>query len=162
MAYWVVIANRSFAEIFEIIGSGKQIKPVYRLEFPEGREKSFDILSDRPGRSFNSVGANRHALGTAVDPHAHEQQVFAKQIAEMLRKAREKNEFSELSIIAPPEFLGALRAVLSDHVIKTIKKEVRKDVPLDLSEHQRVEHIRKHLELSKPIYEPPTEVSQKP
>ncbi len=146
-ASWVMVANSSSADIFAI-NNGHDMERIYHIDFPDGREKSGKILSDRPGRSFDRRGGNRHALGTEVDVHMHEQQIFARQLAELLHKAKCDNEFSKLALIAPPQFLGELRNMLSDLVKKSIYKEINKDIPAARSEQERKDSICKFLELT--------------
>lgn len=154
MGLWVLVSNSSYAEIYSI--KGKEITLVQALDHPEGRLKSGEILSDRPGRSFEGrgrggagIGGSRHALGSEVDVHMHEQQVFAKQIADVLQKEKSANKFDQLDIIAPPQFLGELRIILSDSVKKSIKKEINKEIPTTLSPQERIEWLCRFLELPK-------------
>lgn len=79
------------------------------LEHPEGRLKPQFIDADRPGRSFESAGAKRHAMSREVDPKKHVAIAFAKQVAERLESARIHGEMDRLILIAAPEFLGLLR-----------------------------------------------------
>lgn len=152
MSLWVLVANSSLAEIFSV--NGKEIKLVQRLENPSGRQKSGEILTDRPGRSFEGRGrggagsqGSRHALGTEIDVHLHEMQIFAHKLADILRKEKSLNSFDKLDIIAPPQFLGELRAILSDPIKKCISKEINKEIPATLSEHEKMDSIRKFLDL---------------
>src|SRR4051812_46971600 len=113
MKRWVVVANSSYAEIFE--WSGKQLKKVDLIDFPEGRLKGSAIVSDRPGRGFERSGlGNRHALSSETDPHLHEQEIFAHKLVDFLKKALNKNEFKDLTFVMPPDFLGLVRLVLPD------------------------------------------------
>lgn len=155
MSYWILVANSSFAQIFEVAKRGVELKEVHRIDFPEGRERSGEILSDRAGRTFQSMGdGTRSALGTEINPHLHEQQVFAHKIGEYLQKAQAKHAFEKLAIIAPPQFLGLLRNVLPERVTRSVIQEVHKEVPNDLKEGTRLEMIRNFLDLEHPSYTP--------
>lgn len=144
---WVVVANRSFAKIYEVKGLGREIKEIHYLENPDGRKKGSEIVSDRPGRAFDRMGGGRHALQTKVDIHEHEQQVFAHKIGAVLKAGLDKQEFDKLSIIAPSHFLGDVKQVLPNPVLKTIFKEVSKDLPEELNEQDRISLISKYLDL---------------
>lgn len=152
MVAWILVANSSYAEIYSV--QGKDIKLVQQLDNPSGRQKSGEILTDRPGRSFEGRGragagsqGSRHALGSEVDVHTHEQQLFAHKLSDLLHKEKSLNAFEKLHVIAPPQFLGELRTVLSDNVKKSIDKEINKEIPSALSQHEKVESIRKFLDL---------------
>jgi protein required for attachment to host cells len=142
---WILVANSSYAQIFSQEQTGKEMKVVHDIENPDGRLKNGEILTDRPGRAFNRLGGARHALGSVVDPHTHEQQIFAKKLATILEKALLTREFETLVIIAPPQFLGELRNSLSEAVKKSIRKEVKKDLPDSLYENDRKESILKYI-----------------
>lgn len=144
---WILAANSSFAKIFEVKGHGRQIKEIRHLDFPGGRAKGTDINSDRPGRAFDSMGKSRHSLSTEVNLHEHENQVFAKQIAEILRIGHENNSFDQLALVAPPHFLGELKLAVSNGVKKSIIKEINKDLPEHLSEKDRLDHLANYLDL---------------
>lgn len=144
---WILIANSSYAKLFEVKGHGRHIKEIQHIENPEGRMKSGDLLSDRPGRTFDRMGAGRHALGTEVDPHAHELQVFAGKLAHLLYEANVNHSYDELGIVAPPQFLGVLNQSLDEGVRKSVFKEVNKDLPAHLSEQERIKHLCEYFEL---------------
>lgn len=144
---WVLIANQSFAKIYEVKGHGRNIVEVWHLENPDGRKKGSEILSDRPGRAFDRMGVGRHSLQTKVDVHEHEQQVFAQKISTFLQSGLDKKAFDHLALIAPPHFLGDLKLALSSHLLASINKEVNKDLPEHLSEPERIEMMSKYLDL---------------
>jgi protein required for attachment to host cells len=144
---WVIMANNSFAKIFEVRGYGKHIKEIQHIDNPVGRMKPREILQDRPGRAFDRVGAARHALGTEIDVKSHEQKIFASKLAETLKEGRANHSFNELVLIAPPQFLGELKLALDDQVKKSISKEIDKDLPIHLSEKERIESLCRYLDL---------------
>lgn len=144
---WIVTANSSYAKIFEATGHGRQISEIQHIDFPDGRLKSGEVDTDRPGRSFDSLGKGRHAYSSAVNVHTHENKIFASQIGEILQKAHEDRRFNELALIAPPHFLGELKLAISNGLKKSIVKEVDKDLPEYLSEKERIDHISNYLDL---------------
>lgn len=144
---WIVAANSSYAKIFEVKGHGRQIIEVKHLDFPEGRLKSSEVGSDRPGRAFDKFGAGRHAHSPEVSYHEHEQQVFSHKIASILHEAHEQKTFDELALVAPAHFLGYLKQAISNSVKKCIFKEVHKDLPEGLDGRERIDHLCKYLDL---------------
>jgi protein required for attachment to host cells len=105
---------------------------VFENDNPPTREQG----TDKPGRSFASVGNRRSAMDQA-DWHELEEQRFAKQIADTLQVlVREKN-IAALVIAAPPKILAGLRKSMHQEVEKVIIAEVDKDLtnqPVDAIE----------------------------
>lgn len=96
---------------------------VFENDNPPTREQG----TDRPGRSFASVGARRSAMEEA-DIHAIEEQRFAKGLAaELETLVREKN-VTALVIAAPPRTLAELRKSMHEEVKKRVIAEVDKDL----------------------------------
>ncbi len=125
---WVVVAESSRARIFQAESRLKPMKEIEGLAHPESRARVLDINADNAGRAFDSAGQGRHAMENEVDPKKHEAEMFAKQIADHLDKARAKGEFEALIVIAPPEFLGLLRKHVNPVTTKTMAKAVSKNL----------------------------------
>jgi protein required for attachment to host cells len=105
---------------------------VFENDNPPTREQG----TDKPGRSFASVGSRRSAMDQA-DWHELEEQRFAKDIADTLQVlVREKN-IEALVIAAPPKILAGLRKSMHQEVEKVIIAELDKDLtnqPVDAIE----------------------------
>lgn len=136
---WIVVADASGAAIYETMAKNPRISgaPKHRIEGPHRGHQ--DIESDRPGRTYDRVGAGRHAKEPATDPVRHEKALFAHEIASLLNKRRTQGGFERIVIVAPPQFLGDLRKDLTDDVKATILAEVAKDLsklaPRALDDH---------------------------
>ncbi|TCK18618.1 protein required for attachment to host cells [Thiogranum longum] len=136
---WVVVADQSRARIFAVDDPHGPLLQVDKLEHPEARKREQELTSDRPGRSFDSAGQGRHAMGTAVEPKKEEALRFAKQIADYLQAAHREGRFNRLLLVAGPPLLGLLRdklKVLSGANISEIDK--------NLGQYEAQE-IRSHL-----------------
>ncbi len=144
---WILVANSSFAQVYEVQGPAKNIQQVHFLDNPDGRKKGSEVYSDRPTRKFQSFGMSRHAVVNDVDYHTHVTEVFAHKISDLLKRGDDDHSFNELAIIAPTEFLGILHGKLPTHLKKVISKEIKKDLPQNLNEHERVQTIIKYLDL---------------
>jgi len=108
---------------------------VFEIDNPPTREQG----TDKPGRSFASVGGRRSAMEQA-DWHELEEQRFAKDIADTLQVlVREKN-IEALVIAAAPSFLASLRKSLHQEVEKRVIAELDKDLT-----NQPVNEIEKLL-----------------
>jgi len=95
------------------------------------------LVSDAPGRSFESRGATRHAYD-AVDRHERREENFAKEAVALLR--HEMKADNAVVIIAPPRTLGELRA----HLDRRISDRIIGEIDKDLSSH-RTEEIAAYL-----------------
>lgn len=131
---WILIADRSHARILENTGSNSDLNVVREIEHPEGRLQNREIGADKPGRSFDSHGQGRHALGTEFDPTEHLAQQFAKSLAGVLEEGRTQHRYDRAVLVAEPRFLGLIRAALSDPT----RDRVTASIDRDLS------HIRTH------------------
>jgi protein required for attachment to host cells len=142
---WVVIADAARVRVFETRGRGKGLAAVEDMamegELAPGRE----LTSDRPGRSFESVGSTRHAMEGA-DPRREQKRQFARRIADAVASRQAAKSFDRLVLVAPPATMGDLRAVLPDKVKAAVTAEVVADLtktpvselPARLEDHVRL------------------------
>ena len=95
--------------------------------------------TDRPGRTFSSVGPGRSAV-ESTDWHELEQHRFVRAVSAALEKLVRAHHVRSLIIVAPPRTLADLRRDLHDDVKVHVVAEVNKD----LTKHT-IEEIEKHL-----------------
>jgi protein required for attachment to host cells len=144
---WILVANSAYAHIYEVKGQGKDIKKIHHIDHPDARKKGEEILSDRPGRSFDSTGIRRSAVSPQVDLKMHMQEQFAKELAQILQQGKNEHKFDQIALVAPPQFLGELNNAISDSVKKCISKHLSKDLPEYLNDREQIEYLCKHLDL---------------
>jgi hypothetical protein len=65
---WILIADGARARVVENLGPGKGVSEVAGMEFSQPAERNRDIMSDRPGRSFESADNARHGMEPPSDP----------------------------------------------------------------------------------------------
>ncbi|MDH3739030.1 MAG: host attachment protein, partial [Alphaproteobacteria bacterium] len=99
-----------------------------------------DIMSDAPGRAFDSAGQGRHAMERPSDPQRLNQQAFAHEIAAHIDKGVENNKFDRLVVVAAPQMLGELRQNLSDAAKAKVSGELSKDLT-----HLPLHKLPRHL-----------------
>ena len=136
---WVLIADGRRARVFEIVGKGKV---AMRTSFETGSPPNREIVSDRPGRSFDRSGPGRHAMASASDPHEHAKKTFLHDIADRLDGACYEKKFENLIVIAPPAALGELRSVFPKRLRASVSREIPKDLS-GLDEGSIAGHLRK-------------------
>ena len=136
---WVVVADQSKARIFTVTDRRSALLDVGELEHPEARDREQTLTSDRPGRSFDSKGQGRHAMGSTVEPGKQETIHFAKQVADHVQAAHNEGRCDRLLLVAGPPMLGLLRENL-----KTSSSMEISEVEKNLGQYDALE-IRKHL-----------------
>ncbi|WP_425229759.1 host attachment family protein [Sphingomonas sp.] len=94
-----------------------------------------DQATDAAGRASNtSPGGRNGQSGSSVGPtdfHQLEEDRFAAEAAEMLRKRALANDFEQLIIVAPPKTLGELRK----HYHKEVEQRLAGELAKDLTGH---------------------------
>jgi protein required for attachment to host cells len=83
--------------------------------------------TDRPGRSFSSVGPGRSAL-EQTDWHDIEEHRFARSVADALEKFARESSLKSLVVVAPPRTLADLRHAFSGAIKPLIIAEIDKDL----------------------------------
>jgi len=136
----ILVADQAEAIFYDSSSLETAPKEVARISDPTAHLHDRDLVSDRPGRSYESVGGQRHAIERENDPRAREAIRFAKRISRRLDEARRKGEFDELIVVAGPPFLGVMREELSRPTRQRVVHEIRKDLV-----HGTVESLQQHL-----------------
>lgn len=94
--------------------------------------------TDRPGRSFQSVGHQRSAM-EQTDWHERAEFQFAKDVVEAIKALHQKEPLPGLMIVAPPRTLSYLRQELSPALKKLVISEIDKDLtkftPQEIERH---------------------------
>ena len=136
---WVIVADQSKARIFTVDDPHGALLEVDNLVHPQARDREQALTSDRPGRSFDSKGQGRHAMGASVEPGKQETIRFAKQIAEHVQAAHNEGRCNRLLLVAGPPLLGLLRENL-----KKVSGLKITEIEKNLGKYDAVE-IRGHL-----------------
>lgn len=127
---WILTADGQHARTWEWKNADVSLVLVADLISSADSISSFsrDLKSDKPGRSFSSMGARRSAMEPAHDPHELEKTKFAAKLAAALDAALQQGRFRCLVVIAPPRMLGDLRNHFSKQLAETVIGEVDKDL----------------------------------
>jgi protein required for attachment to host cells len=142
---WLLVADGQRAKVFETEDRGAEFRNVGDMARTTDLPKSGDILADKPGRTFDSVGAGRHAKENPTDPRRQLKREFADTVVDALRKAMLAKRFDRLILVAPPAFMGDLRTELP----KDLKDKVAHEVTSDLTntpEQDLPSHLRDILD----------------
>ncbi len=145
---WVLAMNSARARILrDLAGDGGQTELVLRSE----AHKLRDIMADKPGRSFSSMGGGRRsAMEYGSDPLAEDEREFIRQVIAVLQSHRRAGDFDALAVFAEHEVLGRLRqlmpSILKDMVIKEVPKNL-----LHLSPHELPQAIARDIDNVHPV-----------
>jgi protein required for attachment to host cells len=116
--HWVVVADAARAVIFE---SGPLLDGFFRvhqLAHPETHAKAADLVSGDRGRT--EANGRRAAFDRHTDPHRATVDAFAREVAGVLRDGRVTNQYERLVLVAPPTFLGLVRAHLDEQTARRV------------------------------------------
>ena len=125
---WVLVANHTTARLFEAEKRAKTLNEIESMLYPEGRMKGRDLISDAPGRAFDSYGMGRHAMSQSTALRKQGEQKFAKDIVHALEKGRREGRYEKLYIVADPSMAGTLRSSMSPTTRASIAGESRKNL----------------------------------
>ncbi len=125
---WIVVANQGLMRIYARETKNGELVEVKRLEHAAGMQMGRELVSDRPGRTFDSAGQGRHAMEPPTDPKDLEANRFAKLIGQEIEDGRIHDRFAGIVLIAGAEFLGRLRQELSDPTRRIVDRELVKNL----------------------------------
>jgi protein required for attachment to host cells len=123
----VVVANGWRARIWAVRDG--EIEELEALTHPESRAKGIDLESDRPGRAFDDAGGGQHrsAMEPPTDKREVEQNSFARTLARKVSIHTRKGRFPQVLLMAPPRFLGRLKAALEPPIARRVFTSVSHD-----------------------------------
>jgi len=123
----VLVANGK--KMLFLRNEGDQNQIDLRTEAHDVREdrKDREIKSDAPGTVQQSAGYGRSTY-EETDFHQLEEDRWAKDAAEELKKRALRNDYDALAIVAPPKVLGVLRKGLHKEVEKRIVMTLNKEM----------------------------------
>lgn len=137
---WVLVADSGRARILLAEKPNGALTELETFDNPAVRVREQELTSDLPGRSFDSLGQQRHAMEPHDSPKHHEAVNFAHRLGAHLAQAQQRGEFEHLILVAPPKFLGLLRQQLGDELSRKVTVEIDKNL-CALDNEQLHEHL---------------------
>jgi protein required for attachment to host cells len=135
----VVITDGAKAVFYRNDGPGKGLTALDDLKMTTDVPPTREIMSDRPGRSFSSVGPGRSSIEPRTDPHELEETRFAKGVLEQIEAAMGRDVADKLVLVAAPKTLGEMRKAmpksLADNLTATLDKDLTKTPANELPKH---------------------------
>jgi protein required for attachment to host cells len=111
-------------------------------------KKDHDLVSDRPGRSFESGSTGRHAYTPRTDPHELEKDRFAQAVAAKVNEDVAAGVFDEVVLVAPPHVLSELTDALDLPAKAIVLGSLAKDL-VKTPDHELWPHLK---EWAKPVH----------
>ncbi|MCG7600902.1 host attachment family protein [Halomonas sp. McH1-25] len=136
----ILVADQTLARLFTIRHPKDPLEEIADLNNAKGRLHDSDIDSDRPGRTFDTMGMGRHAMSKQHSATTQQEIRFAGLIGDLLADHLRRDDFQRLVLCAPPKLLGFLREALSEPVVESVFMELGKDFV-----HLEEKDIRAHL-----------------
>jgi protein required for attachment to host cells len=123
---WAIIANMEKAEIYSFErNTPRDFQLIRSLEHPASKQKS-QQLNAAPSGQFGP-GTGGHGTYAHNNPQQVEIDHFSQEIAKFIEHSKGRDEFDELALIAPPNFLGNLNQQLSKNCLKLVSVTMAKD-----------------------------------
>jgi len=143
MTHWILIADASGARAVASLAPQTPLTLVREFANPRGRQRNQERDSDLPGRvSKSGTPGTRSAMQPHTTAHDEAAFEFARDLATTLRKELDNGSYDALSLVAPPHFLGVLRAELDKKVQRTLKGTLDRDLV-----HVSVHELKPHIEV---------------
>ncbi|WGI25285.1 host attachment protein [Halomonas alkaliantarctica] len=126
MTTYIVVADAARARIFtrDALTLAEQESMVHA----EGRLHEGDLVTDGRGDVHESISTTSRSAGEEGTATKHENELFAKEVAQRLYSARVDNSMEKLIMVAPPKFLGLLRDKLDPPTQKLVIHSLSKDL----------------------------------
>lgn len=127
--HWVVVADAAGAAVYE----------------GDVMLEGLSLVESMGTRSPGALpGAGRSAGMAHHDPHIVEEERFARGVARFVNDAERQHGFERLVLVAPPHFLGDLRAEISTTVAKRVVGSIHHDWT-KVHPHELAARVRKEL-----------------
>lgn len=132
---WVVVVDRARAAFYEKSADDAAYHAITQLDNPEGKERGRHLVSDRPGRTFESftrsghgqTGAARHAYSSEVSPHEEAARELVARVASRLTSEADDHRYDELVLVAEPHMMGMLKGALPAKLAQRVSRQIEKD-----------------------------------
>lgn len=137
----VLVADSRRARLFDAEGQPFRLTEI--VDFAQPRAV---LEGDSPrGHIFAGESGTRHGLEPTSLPKDKQKRNFAVDLANYLEDELSHGNFSSLTVVAPPEFLGELRTAFSQRLNAVIGASIAKDLMTctsdELAEYLRGQHI---------------------
>ncbi len=137
---WCLVCDASRAHLFRTKPPGRPYELIASFDHPASRAHVSDLVADTNGRmpagGTRGVGVlgsrpggvhGRPGAEPDTDPKDVEAQRFARDLAATLERGLDAHAYEALVLVAPPRFLGLVKATVSSQVAKRLEETIDKD-----------------------------------
>lgn len=125
---WIVVADGGSARLLALAADGTSLETLHEMTSPDMHRKTHDLVTDGPGRSFESSGVARHAIAAKTDPHEQSKEEFITEVAKKLTQENQSGAFDDLVLVVTRTQAHTLQSALDDATRAKIKDVVTKDL----------------------------------
>ncbi len=137
----ILVANRGRADLYETAAWGGRLTCVRSFTNPEAHLHESELVSDRPGRTFNRSAGVHQAYGQRHLIRDRATEKFARRVARAMGPEMQKDVTAHLVLVGAPRLLGRLRDMLPDSVQGMVRGVIPKDLarqtPTQISQYVR-------------------------
>lgn len=127
----IVVADGEKMLFFRNEGDGEYLNLTVERKREQDNPPDRAQKTDEPGRAFDASGGAGRSAYEETDYHQLEEDRFAADTADLLKKRALRNDFDSLVVVAPPRTLGELRK----HYHKEVEKRLAGEIAKDLTGH---------------------------
>lgn len=124
---WIVVSDAAQARIFSRHAADTTLKPVDHLTHSQSQLHEGDLRTGGKGETRESTGASVHQTEPQTTTSEKHADIFAKEVAQALRRGRVDNAYTSLILAADPSFLGRLRDHLDDATAASVTGTIDKN-----------------------------------
>jgi protein required for attachment to host cells len=135
-----VIADGGHAR-FVRPASDNALQTFEAVDSTDVHKRDQDLVSDRPGRAFESGTAGRHAYSQRHDPHEMAKDRFTHSVARRLNEHSAADAFNELVLVAPSHVLSELTDALDTTTGAKLLGTLAKDL-VKTPDHELWPHLK--------------------
>lgn len=144
---WILVADARSAQIYmpkwvehriPLAGNSKHrhaekthervLTPILARPLSAESAKDYETGHNATGMVFESFSSARHMAAPHQDAREKVRQRFARRIADFVVAAKNGEAFEKLVLVAPPEMLGEIDAVLSENIRRKVTAKVAKEL----------------------------------
>ena len=140
MSIIVLVADGSRARMLRAEDGASALTESEDFVHPESRLREQDLSSDGSGSGRDSGGYGLHSMGHEKEAHQRQQENFARELSREIERLRGAGGLRRIYLVAPPGFLGRLRAALDKQSAELVAGEVDKELVTS-----SLQEIRSHL-----------------
>ncbi len=125
---WIVVADGGTARMFRVADDRRTLTTVRELTSADLHHKSRDLVSDRPGRGFESANPARHAIEPRTDPHDQAKAQFIAEVAGVLNHENQAGSYDEIILVVARSQAASFKEALDKPTRARVRNVVTKDL----------------------------------